>query len=107
MDTSKKSFIRENVENGTGFDGLVDGLSFYVNRFLDVINEGNPMDIPIIVAALHHTEHVMRDFEAIQAAALRAAADRSDAGPVPGGLRGDPHGGPEGAAGQAPGDGGG
>lgn len=61
MDTSKKSFIRENIENGNGLAGLVDGLSFYTNRFLDVINEGNPMDIPIIVAALHHTEHVMRE----------------------------------------------
>lgn len=61
MDTSKRSFIREARENGTGMDGLVDGLAFYTDRFLDVINDGNPVDIPLIVAALIHTSTIMKE----------------------------------------------
>lgn len=61
MDTDAKAYIRRTANGDSAVDSLREGLSHYTEAFLDVINQGHPIDVPLIVAALISCTEIMKN----------------------------------------------
>ena len=61
MNTSKKSYINEYNASHEPLECLREGLTHYTEAFLDVINQANQVDTPIMIAALINCSKLLKE----------------------------------------------